>query len=106
MIKKKTVFANQKGGDIECGEFDPRYKYEVKCGVLQGDCESDDSCETGLVCNTLTASKYVIIPKFHDLDNKYCQVEQCDKYAWNESKIECGTCKDGFEGKLCTAKAA
>lgn len=102
MIKDKTVYATQKSGPWKCGDFDDRVKYNVKCPVLEGTCTKNSDCDSGLVCDKLEASKTLVVPKFHHLDNKYCQVEFCSKYAWADKTVKCGTCSKGYEGDLCT----
>lgn len=109
MIKDKKVYPNQLGGVYECGDLDHRYKYYKMCGVLEGTCKDKEKCKDGLACGKLEASKTLVIPGFHEPENNYCQVDQCDKYVWNDKKvIECGKCKTGFElddSKLCAAPA-
>ena len=114
--KEGKVYVDQEGGFITCGEYDPIYtKAPNSCGVLQGHCVDDADCRSGLKCLPIT-NKDIFVPLFHEPNQNYCQVEQCDKYGWEAIRtvqgniadyyIKCMTCKKGFTGDYCTAVAA
>lgn len=107
--ESNTAYADQEGGYVLCGEFDDRHKYNNYCGVLQGNCVDDADCKSGLSClaKSEIKDKTVVIPKFHDAENKYCQVKDCAKYTQEDAAMKCKECNKKFtlssDGLTCTA---